>query len=105
MDIFILHVKRACMIEITLAALILLGSLSSVFAYAGGDDENTYFVRSSICGPVGIADKSVSLEPAGVPYKSPGRTRVISHVYLGYALDFYLPGQAVVWVWIGPMLI
>jgi hypothetical protein len=67
------------------------------------DFDRGHFIVTA-AGPIGIGDKVESVEPAGVVYVSPGRNRTVSHVYLGNAIDFYLPGRADLWLWIGPIL-
>jgi hypothetical protein len=70
------------------------------------DDQGGRFIINSAIGPVGIGDRTEFLDAttdAG-PTVTP-RTRTISHVYLGYALDFHLRGRASFWRSMGPILI
>ena len=92
-------------IKIGLICLVLVALPYSGFSYLMDvNPARGYFVETAV-GPIGIGDRTESSEPTGVVCVSPGRTRIVSYVYLGYAVDFHLPGRATLWLWIGPMLV
>jgi hypothetical protein len=83
-------------INLVLASLLLFTSPVRCFGYLMPVFDHEHITWTS-AGPVGIGDQG--------SFVSEGKTNFVTYVYLGYHVQFSLPGTAATWLWLGPVVL
>ena len=83
-------------IKLVLASLLLFTLPVRCFAYLMPVFDHEHITWTS-AGPVGIGDQA--------SFVTEGKSNFVTYVYLGYDVQFSLPGTAATWLWLGPVLV